>query len=587
MKKSLRWLSALFAVIMLMSAAMTTVMATDSEEEETEELTRQEYILEQLKNAIPMLDGNWFVPGFGMITGEQYENLYKQYLFGFMYPTQFPNYIYPGIGNYYPFFTASISVDQYSSANLGYGTAYTYYSSDDSIATVNAFGHVYGVSAGEATIICNRGDYTQILVTVTVNEVSAEDANLEIILSVSDNTLYVGQSTTVSAYLSKYSNFPWEGSYAGSAVELTVSDDSVISLSGRTITALKEGEATITASFGELEEQTATIYVTEKTIIVPSYPSYSYPWFDYPNYNYPWFDYDYIYGTYPWWNFTAPSFNNNSAINWEKILGIDTDTYEVERKYSYVNGTWMRTFTLIPKDGTDVTDYDTTVRRVYVTGEWTVVAIRTPVDYVETPKVPEVDSTLTKEEIEALKKAEEAAKKEAALKEKIAKAMEGKLEWYEVYSDLWGDSYYTDAVTYCLEKGYVSGNADYVTFGTADKISWAVLEDVLCVYLGVTEEELTALKLFSYEDSDETITREEIALVIYNVAKHLKLDVSGKASLGGFKDYAELDSEYADAFEWAVKAKVLNKSSEKIDPNGAVDKARICQILYKLDSIKK
>ncbi len=590
MKKSLRWLAALFAVVMLMSTAMTTVMASD---EDDISIASEAYMLEQLERAIPTGDGNYMIPyagGWIPLSAEQYNSLLYRYLYlyGTMHPSLYPEHSWwPG---YNPFATIDIEVDQYSGKYLGLGDEYTYYSSDPSIASVNYLGYVYGVGEGSTTIICNSGSYTRFIVYVTVNPVNLEDANVTLSLRVGDTSLYVGQSTTVSAYLVRYPNYPI---YSVTPEISVTSGDDVISLSGNTITANAEGNATITASYGDLE-QTMDIIVREKTIIVPSRPSYpnwpgyNYPWYDYDyGFNYPWFDYDYIYGTYPWWNFTAPTFNNNTSINWEKILGIDTDTYDVERKYSYINGTWMRTFTLIPKDGSDVTDYDTTVRRVYVTGEWTVVAILTPVDYVETPKVPEVDSSLSKEELEALKKAEEAAKKEAALKEKISKAMEGKLEWYEVYSDLWGDSYYTEAVAYCLGKQYVTGNDDYVTFGTAEKITWAYLEEVLCVYLGVTEEELAALKLFSYEDSDEAVTREEIALVIYNVAKHLKMDVSGKAVLGGFKDYEELDSEYADAFAWAVKAKVLNKSSEKIDPNGVVDKARLCQILYKLDSIKK
>ena len=586
MKKSLRWLSALFAVVMLLSAAMTTVMATDSEEDES---VSENYLLSQLKNAYRLSDGTWVIPyagGWFALSDEEYNDLWTRYFYGIMYPSLYPDCVYPGLGGYNPFYTIEIEVAQFASKFLGLGDNYTYYSTDPSVATVTSYGHVVGVSEGTCTIICNSGNYTRILVNVTVTAADLENSNVQLYLNVSDDTLYIGQTATVSAYLLRYPNFP----IYGVAVDLAVTEgDDVISLSEKTVSALKEGTAKITATYGDFEE-TIEITVSEKAVpSYPSYPSYPFPPFypSYPNFTYPWYDVNYpIYGTYPWWNIVTPEFGN-SSINWEKILEIDTDTYDVEKKYSYINGTWMRTFTLIPKDGTEVEEYDTVIRRVYVTSEWTVVAIKTPAGYEPAPVEPEVDQTLTKEELEALKKAEEAAKKEAALKEKIAKAMEGKLEWYQVYSDLWGDSYYTEAVKYCLEEGYVTGNDDYVTFGTSEKITWAVLEDVLCVYLGVTEEELAALKLFSYEDSDEAITREQIALAIYNVAKHLKLNVSDKAALGSYKDYADLDAKYADAFAWAVKAKVLNKSSEKIDPNGSVDKARLCQILYKLDSIKK
>lgn len=611
MKKSLKWIAALCASAMLLSGSMIpAVTAADDASEEAETVQSAElYILSRLKDAIPLSNGYVYIPGHGSITQARYTELYQAFIQEYLSSIFAPSY--PSITPGYPIYGTTapsiekveLTLDRFESTTVYYNKAYSYYSTDDSIVTVNSYGGILAVAPGEATIVVSNGLYTVVLIHVTVNEVDIEESDLTIRMSVSDTTMEIGDTATVWAYLTKYNTYPWQGGVVAD-LTLSVSDDSVLSLDGNVVTAVGVGSCYVTASLDDTdlsESVLVTVYEDLESIIpgAPTYPWYdtTYPWYDttYPWYDttYPWYDttYPWYGSTYPWFNIeiAVPSFGSTVNIDWEAILDIDTDVYDLQSKYTYTNGSWMRTFTLIPKDGTAVAAYDTEYRRVYVTGGWEVVAILTPSGYTagDTKKEEvKVDPVLTPEEIEALEKAEAEAKKQAELKKKIAQAMEGKLAWYEVYGDLYGDSYYTNAVKYALENLYVTGNEDG-TFGSADAVTYGDVADVLCKFLTMTPEEMEKSGIIDAEDADKEITREEMAVVLQKVAQKMGLNTTASVDLTGFADYKDLDSDKADAFGWALRYKLLNKNGEEIQPEGAVDKARLCQMLYILDNLAK
>jgi len=642
MKRSLKWLAALCASVMLLGAVLPSALAAPAEAS----VSYQEYIMSQLRNAIPQGDGTVFVPGYGIITEEEYKELYNKYLMllilsGSDYPLGgYPGYYpgpYPGFDPLLPNIQqVNMTIEQFESISL-YGPDYTYGSTDESVATVDKYGIVTALAPGRTVITVNRGWYTYILVDLTVTEVELSPSNFQMNLLVSDSSLQVGESASITAYVTKFNTYPWlqEGFVQGN-ITLTVSDTSVVTLNGNTITAVGTGIATLTATLDDTAiTASQDIRVYDNSIIMPgtpiypghpnypSYPSYpnypnypnypiypnypfypgyyvcpgasvcpgcpfclgsdfpwiDYPWYDYPYYEYPWFG-------YPWFGDTEVSVPNNyPATNWANILKIDTDVYDFEQKFTHTPKGWLRTFILIPKDGTEVESYETKYKYQYFKGNYELIAIQVPVGYTapSAPVVPE-NPTLSKEELEALAKAEAEAKKQAELKEKIGLAMEGKLEWYQVYSDLYGDSYYTEAVYFALQNQYVTGGTDG-KFGTSKAMTYQDVADLLCKYLRLTPEELADKKLIPVDDLSDKVTREEITVVLYNTAKDLGLNMSAWADVSDTKDYKELDEEYRAAFAWAVGSGVMNRWSETIKPNTVVDKARLCQILFELDKL--
>jgi len=605
MKKSLKWLSAFFAVVMLLSAAMTTTaMATDSDEEESTYTTYRDYIISRLDDVVFMLDGRVFVRGLGEImTTEEYWQLraevYSNPLYGY-----YPNGYYPGYWpGYRPGYVPSYTVlekemEQYTYMVLPLtGTGYVYRSDNTSVATVDSVGRITALTPGTANIYVHNGVTTVMVLQLTVTPIDEDNTNVAVRLSVGDSTLYVGQTTRISAYLTNFASYPSQTTAVPANIELSVSDESIISVSGSTLRAQAEGKATLTATLkGTGISESVTIYVDDSNRpIYPSYPSYpglpslpSYPIYPdyslpiYPGYGYPWYDYDY---EYPYWG----NVGNTSYVNWEKVLGIDTDVYDLDQKYSYVNGLWLRTFTLIPKDGTEVSEYDTVIKRMYVAGSLVNIAVRTPAEYE-----PEKGSSkpnlkpnpnLTKDEQDALKKAEEEAKKLKDLNDKIALALEGKMEWYDVYSDIHGDSYYNEAVKFALKNLYVEGNEDG-TFGSNDIITYAYLEEVLCTYFTMTPEEMKASGIVTYEDGEEELTREEIALVFYRAAQKLGVNVSAVKDITGFKDYRKVDEASLTALAWALENNLLSINYENyLKPADTVNKVRLCTMLHELDKL--
>ena len=593
MKKTLKRIAAVAAAALLLTTSVVPALATDTAEQSLLGTNLEAYIFSQLHNAIPLGNGYVYIPGHGYITNEQYTELrdaYLEFYLGSLYPGYcVPNWGRPGFGSTTApaFKTESITLKQFQSTMLYFGTGYNYSTTDESIVTVNSIGSIMAVGAGEASVIVSNSYYVVAVINVTVEPVDIDTSDLSVRLEVSDTALEIGETATVWAYLSKY-NAAFFPVYVPGEIELSVSDETILSLEGNTITALKEGMAYVYATLKNTELYASEVITVAEDleVVYPFYPSYpSYP--NYPSYpTYP------SHPTYPWFGVevSVPQYYND-GINWEKILGIDTDVYDLDVKYTYVGGNWLRTFTLVPKDGTVVNEYTTNYRKIYVTGGWTTVAINTPVDYdadsaVKEEEKPAETPVLTPEEIEALKKAEAEAKKQAELKEKIALAMEGKLEWYEVYGDLYGDSYYTKAVEFVLEKQYVLGNDDG-TFGASTAVTYGYVADVLCKFLTLTPDALAKAGIIDTTKADEEITREEFAVVLQKTAKKMGLKNNGTVDVSVFEDADQLDSDKASAFGWALRNKLLNKNGDKITPEGIVDKARLCQALYVLNNLSK
>ena len=122
------------------------------------------------------------------------------------------------------------------------------------------------------------------------------------------------------------------------------------------------------------------------------------------------------------------------------------------------------------------------------------------------------------------------------------------LSFTDVESGVW----YTDAVNWAASKGIVKGYSDTV---------------------------------FAPND---TVTREQLATILYRYAETKGYDVTAEGNLSTFADGTNTSSWAAEAMEWAVGSGLLSgKDGGKLDPTGTATRAEIATILMRFAENEK
>ena len=112
------------------------------------------------------------------------------------------------------------------------------------------------------------------------------------------------------------------------------------------------------------------------------------------------------------------------------------------------------------------------------------------------------------------------------------------------FGDVASDTWYTEAVRWAASEGIVTGYTD-TAFGP-----------------------------------DDTVTREQLAAILYRYAQHKDYDVSAKGELNGFLDNTKVSDWAKDAMIWAVGADLMNgKNGSLLDPTGTATRAEVAQLL--------
>ncbi len=529
MKRSLKMIAGFFAAVMLLTACLTTgVLAAPAKP--AEDLTALErYQLENLPGA-PFADGVYILPNGMIISDAEAAKLYAKYYWYWYAANNKPVYPHPG----FVVATREMKVDQYTISTLPFEhkPTYTYYSADKDIAAVDAKGRVFGVNPGETHITISQHGYVIAVIKVYVHKSPVPaDAAIDIVIASTAGSLKIGETTKLYAYVTVNGKpntyFPYE-------LEYTVTDDKILSFDEKTntVTALAVGKASILV---RIKGTDITNYITFRVVsatskpVYPSYPSYPvYPGIWYPGY----------------------------------VCPGDYYKYTIEYQWKYVGGEWKVVPVWVLKD-----EY------------------KNNKDDKDEPAIPSTP-VLTPDELEELKKQEEAAKKLAELNANIVLALEGKLEWHEVYSDIYGDSTYSAGVNYVLDNQLLTGNDDG-TFAPNQKMTYSDVEKLFCKYLTLATADFQKTGILTYKDADAVIDREELALAFYKMAKYLKLDTSAKKNLNKYADVSALDDNCAAAFEWAIVNKVVSVTSTKLNPDKAVTKADLAQMMYRFNNFAK
>ena len=84
-------------------------------------------------------------------------------------------------------------------------------------------------------------------------------------------------------------------------------------------------------------------------------------------------------------------------------------------------------------------------------------------------------------------------------------------------------------------------------------------------------------------DPEGSVTREQIASILYRYAKLKGWDVSKTASLQDFADGADTSAWATRAMEWAYAEKLITgKDGNRLDPQGQATRAEVATILMRL-----
>ncbi len=85
----------------------------------------------------------------------------------------------------------------------------------------------------------------------------------------------------------------------------------------------------------------------------------------------------------------------------------------------------------------------------------------------------------------------------------------------------------------------------------------------------------------------DSVTREQMAAVLYNYSKHKGYDVNKSAALSSFSDTAELSSWAENAMKWAVSEGLINgTSADRLSPKGTATRAQVATILMRFNEHK-
>lgn len=174
----------------------------------------------------------------------------------------------------------------------------------------------------------------------------------------------------------------------------------------------------------------------------------------------------------------------------------------------------------------------------------------------------------------------------------------------DAFLDINTGAWYYDAVKYAVENGLMSGTGTY-TFEPNTTLSRAMIAQMLYALEG--KPSVSAANSFTdvssndwyakaaswaqskgiitgYEDGsfrpDAPLTREQLALILFNYSKIKGYDTSDKANLNGYLDGSSTSTWAQEGMTWAVGAGLLSgRGLNMLYPTGTATRAEVAQIM--------
>ena len=172
------------------------------------------------------------------------------------------------------------------------------------------------------------------------------------------------------------------------------------------------------------------------------------------------------------------------------------------------------------------------------------------------------------------------------------------------FTDVASGSWYYDSVAYVYEQGLMGGTGEG-RFSPDLTTSRAMIVTILyrlegspAVSGGASFADVTAGQWYSdgvawasangivtgYSNGsfgpDDTITREQMAAILYRYARYKDYALSAQAALDGYADAAQVSAYAADAMKWAVGSGLITGTSgTTLSPAGSATRAQAAVIL--------
>lgn len=174
--------------------------------------------------------------------------------------------------------------------------------------------------------------------------------------------------------------------------------------------------------------------------------------------------------------------------------------------------------------------------------------------------------------------------------------------WNNPYTDVSKDDWYYDSVAYVSANGIMNGYADG-TFAPGRNLSRAQLAQLLynlegqpasaavrytdaqagAWYESAVSWAAKAGILTGYADGsirpNDSITRQQLAAMLYRYARYTGRDVSRRADLGSYTDTHQIAPYALEAMQWANAAGILNGSGDALLPGGTATRAQTAAML--------
>ena len=176
------------------------------------------------------------------------------------------------------------------------------------------------------------------------------------------------------------------------------------------------------------------------------------------------------------------------------------------------------------------------------------------------------------------------------------------------FADVLKQAWYREAVEYAVSYGLMNGMGNN-TFEPDTPTTRAMLVTVLWRYEGSPEEgknmftdvksgqwfteavawaaknEIVSGMSDNKFEPDGTLTREQLATIIFRYAKMCEIDPSARADFTKFEDGKKVQSWSKEAMQWAVAEGIIGGTSENgklyLDPQGNATRAQVATILMR------
>ena len=171
------------------------------------------------------------------------------------------------------------------------------------------------------------------------------------------------------------------------------------------------------------------------------------------------------------------------------------------------------------------------------------------------------------------------------------------------FADVTDSAWYANAVRYVYENGIMSGTSD-TQFMPNATLTRAMLAQILYAmedapasgsgsfadvsdgawYAGAVNWAASAGIVSGVGDGrfapEQSISREQFALILYRYAQYKQMEIGGSADLSGYADQDGISSWAREALSWAVGQGLLSgKGGGILDPGGSATRAEVAQIL--------